>query len=179
MGEKKRKSILHSLIKGQDRITWSRLGRWGTAFFFFWLQCLCREICWHGWHLFGCVTFLTRFQLESWEEEERRWGCWDRVLSLRWVFFFFHVCENAKRAAPYNGGVMVEAVRGVLVKDTLGSASRRTGRWGSFVFLTSLRVGKHKSPTWKMNVTKQDMSWPQVHTNSQGGSFPLQRLYWE
>lgn len=63
------------------------------------------------------------------------------------VFFFFSlVCENAKRAAAYNGGVMVEAVRGVSVKDTLGSASRRTGRWGSFVFLTALHVGMHKKP---------------------------------
>lgn len=30
----KKKSILHSLIKGQDCITWSRPGRWGAGFFF-------------------------------------------------------------------------------------------------------------------------------------------------
>lgn len=50
---------------------------------------------------------------------------------------FFLVRENAKRAAAYNGGVMGEAVRGVSVKDTLGSASRRTSRWSSFVFLAA------------------------------------------
>lgn len=109
------------------------------------LQCLCREICWHGWHLFGCVTFLTRFQLEGWKgEERRRWGWWDRVLSLRREFFwgfFFHVCENAKRAAPYNGGVMGEAVRGVSVKDTLGSASRRDWSLGLFCLPHRCSVG--------------------------------------
>lgn len=64
-------------------------------------------------------------------------------------FFFPPVRENAKRAAAYNGGVMGEAVRGVSVKDTLGSASRRTSRRCSFVFLAaavrSLRVRTHKS----------------------------------
>lgn len=73
--------------------------------------------------------------------------------------FFFPVRENAKRAAPYNGGVMGEAVRGVSVKDTLGSASRRTSRWSSFVFLAaavwSLHVRTHKSTMWKTNVAKQ------------------------
>lgn len=69
-------------------------------------------------------------------------------------FFFFPVRENAKRAAAYNGGVMGEAVRGVSVKDTLGSASRRTSRRRPFVFLAaaaapSLRVRTHKSTTWK------------------------------
>lgn len=155
-----------------------------SFFFFFLLQCLCREICWHGWHLFGCVTFLTHFQLEGWEGGgDRGRGWWDRVLSLQREVVFFHVCENAKRAALYNGGAKGEAVRSASVKDTLGSTSRRTSGWGSFVFLTALHVGMQKSPTWKMNVTKQCMSWPPAHNNSlfydtfwrksQGRSFPL------
>lgn len=125
--------------------------------FFFLPLCLCREICWHGWHLFGCVTFLTRFQPEGWEgrrEEVAGWAGSCSFTTARGIFFFFSpVRENAKRAAAYNGGVMGEAVRGVWVKDTLGSASRRTSRRCSFVFLAaavrSLRVRTHKSTMWK------------------------------
>lgn len=82
-------------------------------FFFFLLLCLCREICWHGWHLFGCVTFLTRFQLKGWEGRREEVAGWAGSCSFTTArgFFFSCVCENAKRAAAYNGGVMGEAVR--------------------------------------------------------------------
>lgn len=89
-----------------------------------------------------------------------RSGGRDRVLSLQSVrvFFFFFpcVCENAKRAAPYNGGVTGEAVRGASAKEPLGSAWRRTSRRSSFVSLgAAVRSRRAGAPTWRRNAVKQ------------------------